>query len=94
MAHRLPPSSKPVTDFVCWGCQNTFPLTGQMLIDGTPIPVCGQCWHLMPVSERLKHAQAFRDRAKGGILFEAASLIASSFANFVQERGFTTPGEN
>jgi len=64
------------------------------LAEGRHIPVCASCWSLMPVSERIKHAQAFADRAKGGIIAEFNSLIASSFGNFLEQRGFTKPGGN
>lgn len=58
-----------------------------MRLDATPIPVCIGCWGLLPVSERLKHAQAFQDRARGGIVEELRVLIASTFANYLEQRG-------
>jgi hypothetical protein len=82
------PHSTPQQTFVCWGCQDTKPNTDQMQLDPeSPIPVCGHCWAAMPISERIKHAQAFSDRAKGGIIAEFNALIASSFASFVEQRG-------
>ncbi len=98
-SNRIPPNGPNLpqqsAEFVCWGCQNTLPNVERMRLDDqTPIPVCAKCWGLMPVSERIKHAQAFSDRAKGGIISEVRDLVASSFGSFFEQRGISRNDSN
>lgn len=74
-------------NLICWSCQTALELGNMVHVDRTDIPCCNACWLKMPVQERLRVAQMFRDRADGGVLDAVKTVFRSAFGQFVSERG-------
>lgn len=71
----------------CWSCQVGLTLDITVHVEDTPIPCCAKCWEEMPVAERLRVAQMFRDRSDGGVMDAIRTVFRSALGRFVEESG-------
>lgn len=76
------PHDRPEPQLVCWACQAELQRLQMVRVDDLRIHVCGDCWLEMPVAERVKIAQAFRDRAEGGVVNSLKRLLDAAPGRF------------
>ena len=81
--HKSPdPQDRPEPAVVCWACQAELQRLNMVRVDDLRIHVCGDCWLEMPVAERVKLAQSFRDRSEGGVVDSLKRLLDAAPGRF------------
>lgn len=69
------PQDAPEPAVVCWSCQQELQPLDMVRVDDQRIHVCGECWFEIHVAERVKLAQAFRDRSVGGVIDSLRRIV-------------------
>ena len=61
----------------CWCCADT---RGLRTLAPSELEVCDRCWKKIPPGQQIEIVIAVRDRSQGGVLAEAAELMARTIA--------------
>ncbi len=84
----MKPEPRQQSPLWCWSCNAVLDIDTMVHLDeGYSAPCCLECWQKIPVEQRLRIAQMFRDRQDGGLIDSMTTLFRSSLGRFMEERG-------